>query len=282
MASSSSKTHMYKNIANRVDVSHEALDSVISDLKFDTSLDLNMQNHDSLSIELRAFRVEAGSSPLRVYMAVFCFSKEKANRLCILNESIANEIVDHLSLNGLLIPLSRYPWSGTTLILIGKGGSKSALNLWTVFTRHKIVVFDFPGTSIEEFVTMILTDIDKTEQKGLINQSHTNAEGFDLAVVPVSDKRVRLTDDMSEDKKQETIFVNQLLQVPGITEKVGQSIAQHFIRPARLLTHATTSDCLAHLTFQSARGDAKKLNSRIQTTLFKLYQQGARHDELIR
>ena len=280
MSSNNAKPFTFKHLLMPVNVSHEALATILLGMNINICRDLCMPSHDGVLVELRGLQVVSSANPMRLYLIVFAFSREKANRLLLIDDVISKNVVDNLVLAELLTPLSRRPWTGTTLLLVGKTGSKELTKFSTLWNHHKVVHVDFPSkSSVEDFTSMLLSDIEKIEQKG--DQSKTT-DGIDLSNLPLSEKRIRIQEDMSEHVKQETVFANQLLQIPGISEIVAQSIARRFKRPIALMAHVESSNALNDFTYSTAKGEFKKLNVRIKNTLFRLCNQGVVHDELIR
>jgi hypothetical protein len=54
------------------------------------------------------------------------------------------------------------------------------------------------------------------------------------------------------------IFANQLLQIPGVTEKVAMSIAERFHTPIGLIEYLSAGRSLDGLQFQNNKQEAKK------------------------
>ena len=80
----------------------------------------------------------------------------------------------------------------------------------------------------------------------------------DLANVSLSDKKVKLQPNHSDVDKKLIVFPNQLLQIPGITEKVALSITERFPSPADLIEHLKLGKSLEDLTFVNSKRETKK------------------------
>ena len=273
----------FKLLSRNLIVSNGALGVILSGFFFEASPDSRLLECATLPAELRFFQVAASANPRRTYLTVFVFSNDKRNKLLHVDEELAKKIIGFLSDSGYITHMTRRPWAGTTVTLVGKKGSNVSSRFHTLFNRYKVVVMDFPsGSTIEDFLGTILNDFEKIEQKGLQATNQQADSGPDLNSLPLSEKRIRLQDGMTSNVRQETIFANQLLQIPGVTENIAQSIARRFGRPTKLLEHVAAGQSLVDISFTSARGDQKRINSRIQGSLVRLYGQGIPFDDLIR
>ena len=90
------------------------------------------------------------------------------------------------------------------------------------------------------------------------------------------------------------VFANQLLQIPGITEKVAMAIAGKFKTPTGLLEFINKGNSLEGLTFMNSKHEVKKyvnirplvrvflrVNCRIRSVLEKTFSDSVDPDSSI-
>ena len=79
-----------------------------------------------------------------------------------------------------------------------------------------------------------------------------------MALIQQSEKCIRINPQLSAVETRTIIFANQLLQIPGMTEKLARAIAGSFGTPTELLNAAVTGTALREFTFIDSRNVAKR------------------------
>ena len=255
-------------------VSYEALTKYLIPLEVSADK-IQVPNEDSLSVEIRLAELSLMASPKK-YLLVFAFSKERKNRLLLLTNAMITEIIEHLSATGIASRES-------VLIVLGKEGSQAENRIVSIFNSFrisKLLIMDYNGkVALGDFLAGLVTDIDRVETRA---RSMSDQARLDLTAQPVSEKRIRLRDEVGE-AKQQVVFANQILQISGITEKAAMALAGHFKRPIHLMNAISDNhNVLSDFTFVTLKGETKKLNSRIQSSLVKLFDHSANPNDTIR
>jgi len=80
----------------------------------------------------------------------------------------------------------------------------------------------------------------------------------DLANIALNEKRIKIGPNHSDAERKYIVFANQLLQIPGITEKVAMAIAEKFQTPRGLLQFIDKGNSLEGLTFINSKHEVKK------------------------
>jgi hypothetical protein len=248
-------------LSTSVRISYDSLQKYLQDFAVSTDR-INVHEAHALPVEIRMAEFSLTNDLRKRYQLVFVFDKERHNRLLLLNHEIVDEVVLHLQTVGLAD-------SHTVLILVGKEGSKdrtAMVSIFNLYSIRKVKIVDFDGkTALVDFIRTVASDIDRVEVR---NQSLQDPVRLDLTSHPTSEKRIKIVDDMH---KQRIVFANQLIQVPGITEKVALGIADYFEVPAKLMRVTQTPGSLDCVRISNARGEEKALNSRIRAGLLKVY-----------
>ena len=92
----------------------------------------------------------------------------------------------------------------------------------------------------------------------MINRRVQDPIRADMAVIQPSDKSIRLLPGMAPDQVQRTVFANQLLQIPGMTEKLALALSERFGNPLGLLQVMETPAALEGFTFLDSRNVEKR------------------------
>jgi hypothetical protein len=79
-----------------------------------------------------------------------------------------------------------------------------------------------------------------------------------MAVIQQSEKCIKIDPQLSAVETRTIVFVNQLLQIPGMTEKLARAIAGTFRTPKELANAAANGAGLREFTFIDSRNLAKR------------------------
>ncbi len=79
-----------------------------------------------------------------------------------------------------------------------------------------------------------------------------------MAVIQTSEKCLKIPSGLDRMKVQELVFANQLLQVPGVTEKLAIALSLRFQNTAGLMNHMNSGQSLKDFTFPDSRQATKK------------------------
>lgn len=188
------------------------------------------------------------------FVICFAFDSRQKGKLLKLEPSDVRNIVSYIC------SVLTMTTQKTIVQLVGRTGSRNTCKLITCFETlqcQKIIVNDFSAsvTSIDEFLRMSIDDLERVTSK---LEQLTNPRRIEMASLPQSDKRIRLEDAANANDRNVIIFANQLLQVPGITEKVALAIAKRFSTPKDLLAYIDTGHTLQETEIDHPSGDKKK------------------------
>jgi hypothetical protein len=153
----------FKYIEKPLVVSDVTLSTIVEGLNIPVDFQpINLSSFPMQSIEFKFITATVQSCSKRKYTIGFVFRKNLVGKLLrITPESVSESI---MILEGIYTDLSN-----TTVILIGKKGSKNDNKFQTLFTPHKLlklVIRDFTSAdNIQEYVSNILSDIDKIEAR---------------------------------------------------------------------------------------------------------------------
>lgn len=251
-----------------VRISYPSLKKYLPDFDVDSVL-LEIPRKDFLPVELRVAELSRSKTDSggRILIA-FVFDLERKNRLVLVRDSILAQIISHLDSTG-------FTSRDSTLVLVGKEGSKKLTELDIPFANvplKKLLIYDFDGKiHLIDFLRKTIVDFDKAESRIL---SLSNKSRLDLTSLPISERRLRV-DQGTPEKRQQIIFANQLLQIPGISEKVALSVADKYSRTSTLMSSINADDRLDDLSFVSAKGETKKLNLRVRRFLRTIFSDKA-------
>lgn len=231
----------------------------------------------SLSVELRIAELGLVGTSKKYYI-VFVFDRHKKNRLILLTPSIITEVTECLTKESLDVLPS------ASLILVGKEGSRQANFMLCIFhCSHigKLSVLDFTGLiPLADFLSSILMDIDKVETRLRSLRNHTRT---DLTSLPTSEKKVRLTSDASTHDRMRVLFANQLLQLPGVNEKIATTLASMYGLPIRLMNElAINGNDIRTFTLTSNMGDSKRINSMVLNGIVKTFHFSSSPEDPVR
>ena len=228
---------------------------------------------ENLTVEIRLAEMKLTHDPKKRYLIVFIFDKERRNRLQLLSQAMVEEVVSHMQATGLVN-------SNTVVMLVGKEGSRERtlmLSVFHSFDSLKLIIYDFDGkVGLIEFIRGIASDVDRVEAR---NQSLQDPGRLDLTSLPTSEKRLRITD---EESKQKIVFANQLMQIPGISEKVAIGIADYFQLPSRLMEDLKGAKSVNEIAVSTGRGESKRLNARVRSSLAKVFDYEADPNDSVR
>ena len=256
-------------------VSVDALKKYLAPLEISSEL-ISAGDEDTLTIEYRVAEISLRDDSRKKYFIVFVFNKHKKNRLLLLNSVVIDEVINSLTSKGLLSESS-------IVILVGKEGSSGKNQMSCIFhTCHisKLVIIDYRNDSqMSDYMTTLLNDIDRVENR---RKSLQDSARMDLTSLPTSDKKIRLKGETGEDW-QKLVFANQLLQLPGLTEKIALAVANEYRRPIELM-NALTRDphSLKEFSYISQKGDIKNINVRVMAEIQKTFSFDANPNDLLR
>lgn len=105
-----------------------------------------------------------------------------------------------------------------------------------------------------------------------------------MAVIQISDKSIRISPGLDRNKTQELVFANQLLQIPGVTEKLAVALSKRFQSAVALMEYLRGGNSLKDFTFEDSRQATKKyvleslsvillrINSRLLSVLERIFE----------
>lgn len=79
-----------------------------------------------------------------------------------------------------------------------------------------------------------------------------------MAVIQTSDKSIRIAPGLNRSEIQRLVFANQLLQIPGVTEKLAIALSDRFKNSIGLMTYISSGRTLKEFTFLDSRQATKK------------------------
>lgn len=242
-----------KLISPEVVVTDHHLGSLLSKLGLGSKLNDCFSDHEGpYLLKMAIFSHKA--YPDWKYAICFVFDRQQKGKLIRLDPTILPCIVSdvceilHLKKSDLIVQV------------VGRTGSRNACKLTTCFERfqcQKIIVNDFSAssTTIEEFLRISVDDLDRIAMK---LEQLSNPTRIEMASLPQSDKRIRLDDATDAESRNRIMFANQMLQIPGITEKAAMTVAKRFSTPKELIAFVDAGGTLLDMEVEQPNGDKKK------------------------
>ena len=258
-------------LSRNVHVSYDSLGKYLDG--FDVSPDrLILPDPCQIPVEIRLARFALANDPHRYYFVGFIFDKQKKNRLLLLDGACVEEVTEYLNAHSVTS-------CRDVLILIGKEGSRMRSQMAVAFrdaNKSKLILIDFDGkTPLKDFIGSVISNIEKVEIR---NRSLSDRVRLDLTSQSASEKKIKIFDD---DKRDMVLFANQLMQITGLSETVALGLAERFETPYRLMNEISGIPMSAEIVLPSERGP-KKINSRVKSSLHRIFSLDARPYETIR
>jgi hypothetical protein len=229
-----------KNISTQVIVTDPKLGDLMRGLNLAVELeDWNMQSNTNYTLKLAIFRHQMVAT--KKYILCFAFDPDRKSKLGLIDSDGLDSILASLE------DVSKDDWATSTVIVIGRTGSRELNKLRTCFcdpTCAKVIVHDFSANSSDVglFIRTAIDDIERVETRISHANNPTRTE---IASLPLSEKTIRLNPDDTDSQKRKVMFANQLLQIPGITDKLALALAEQYRTPKDLMTFISAGNTLA-------------------------------------
>ncbi len=249
----STKPLNLKCISNEVIVTDKVLGTILTGLCLNPQLRVFNSDPDT-EYQLKMVVLSQKGYADRKFIICFAFDRKQKGKLIRLDPATLHTVVSNVCRE---LDLKD---SNVAIQLIGRIGSRNSCKLSTCFDSFecaKVIVQDFSATStsISDFLRMNIDDLDRVTTK--LDQL-SNVTRIEMASLPQSEKKIRLDDSSITRVRNEIMFANQMLQIPGITEKVALTVAKRFSTPKQLIAYIDSGNVLEDTEVENNSGERKR------------------------